>query len=77
MADEPNAEDCLNAGYCLWVGGQMAQAIDAFKAYCARKSGKKPAQALQEAFQADQALLEKYGKVKVERLLMIELVTVP
>ena len=77
MADEPNAEDCLNAGYCLWVGGQMAQAIDAFKAYCARKSGKKSAQALQEAFQADQALLEKYGKVKVERLLMIELVTVP
>lgn len=69
--DQPLPEDYLNAGYSLWINGQMPRAIEMFETYLQKGGGV----ALHDAFMNDKQVLLTNGITLFEIQMMGDLVT--
>lgn len=76
LADEPTAEDMLNAGYAAWCEGKLSLAVERFSKYIKKMSNVAADEAIRQAFERDRRLLELYGKDDTEITLMAEAVAI-
>lgn len=67
-------EDCLNAGYCMWFIGDIAEAIALFKSYVAKNEEEENNVSLKSVFLEDYDMIHKYRISDTEIQLIIDLV---
>ncbi len=75
-ANPNQAEDRLNYGYCLWLGGKVQQAAAVFCDYLRLKAGRNGAWGalIYTAFTADDAFLRAHGMDTTAQHIMADLV---
>ena len=76
--ENPSAEDCLNAGYCKWINGEVDQALALFRRYTElrrRTSGDSHEDIdMAEVFQRDSVMLMTNGLTSSALLIMADMV---
>ena len=71
LEGEPQKEDYLNAGYCYWLMGNVAKAVELFRQFTILNESP---YALDVEMEKDAALLEVHGITPIEMKLMADLV---
>ena len=77
-SENPSAEDCLNAGYCKWITGEVEQALTLFRKYVkmVRESHGNHQEDIDmtEVFQRDSVMLMTNGLTSSALLIMADMV---
>ena len=76
--DKPSAEDCLNAGYCKWISGQVEQALTLFRQYVGlmreTRGNNQEDIDMAEVFHRDSVMLMTNGLTSSALLIMADMV---
>ena len=69
-ADNPEAGDFLNAGYCAWADNRVGEAVERFRLFLEKEETR-----LEQEFENDKELLAIFGITKTDMMLMQDLVS--
>ena len=73
--DDTETGDWLNAGYCEWLSGDIAGAVDKFSKFIKERSNNGNAYDIRKAFDDDNDFLSGHGISNIDMKLMADLIT--
>ena len=73
--DDTETGDWLNAGYCEWLSGDIAGAVDKFSKFIKERSNNGKAYDIRKAFDDDNDFLSGHGISNIDMKLMADLIT--
>lgn len=75
-SDDAETGDRLNAGYCQWLKGNIAEAANHFKAFIKSNSTNCESCDISKEFDNDRQFLSSHGISDIDMQLMADLVTI-